>query len=286
VINNFWFYLNYMTSNFVAFFRTILRIFDLVVLRNSHYNNLLLALQKSRDQINNAANKSHDEKFYTTFVKYSEPIKALIPKSSSSELHQDLYVLSQLDFKENGFFVEVGAANGVDGSNTFMLEKQFSWSGILVEPSKRYAGQILALRENSVLDQRVVWSSSEIRINFCEVLNAPTYSSVQLFINNDDHIGIRKNYKTKKIKTVSLNDLLDQHKAPNLIDYLSIDIEGSEYEVLKKLDFSKYKFRIITCEHNYRIERELIHSLLTNNGYVREFEELSKYDDWYRLVLG
>ena len=90
-----------MTSNFVAFFRTILRIFDLVVLRNSHYNNLLLALQKSRDQINNAANKSHDEKFYTTFVKYSEPIKALIPKSSSSELHQDLYVLSQLDFKEN-----------------------------------------------------------------------------------------------------------------------------------------------------------------------------------------
>ena len=55
---------------------------------------------------------------------------------SRSQLRQDLFVLSQLDFKRNGYFVEFGATNGFNLSNTHLMEKEFGWTGILAEPAK------------------------------------------------------------------------------------------------------------------------------------------------------
>jgi hypothetical protein len=67
------------------------------------------------------------------------------------------------------------------------------------------------------------------------------------------------------------------------MDYLSIDTEGSELKILQSLDFSRWRFRVITCEHNFTVDREAIHSLLTAKGYVRRWEEYSQWDDWYFL---
>ena len=57
---------------------------------------------------------------------------------SKSQIRQDLFVISELNLKQNGYFVEFGATNGVDLSNTFLLEKEFNWSGILAEPAKHW----------------------------------------------------------------------------------------------------------------------------------------------------
>jgi hypothetical protein len=62
---------------------------------------------------------------------------------------------------------------------------------------------------------------------------------------------------------------------------LSVDTEGSEYEILKTFDFNKFSFGIITVEHNYTLQRELIFELLTNNGYKRKYENVSEFEDWY-----
>ena len=78
--------------------------------------------------------------------------------------------------------------------------------------------------------------------------------------------------------------MLDKHNAPKLIDYLSIDTEGSELEILSNHDFSKYNFSVITVEHFYRKDRDKILSLLTRNGYLRKYENISFQDDWYVLV--
>ena len=71
--------------------------------------------------------------------------------------------------------------------------------------------------------------------------------------------------------------------APKIIDYLSIDTEGSEYEILKNLYFKNYKFKVITCEHNYNENREKIYNLLSDNGYKRKLTKISKFEDWYIL---
>ena len=75
--------------------------------------------------------------------------------------------------------------------------------------------------------------------------------------------------------------MLRKHKAPKYIDYLSIDTEGSEFEILNSFNFAEYSFGVITCEHNYGQNRNAIYDLLSQNGYYRRFEKLSKFDDWY-----
>ena len=76
-------------------------------------------------------------------------------------------------------------------------------------------------------------------------------------------------------------DLLEKYNAPKTIDYLSIDTEGSEYEILSVFDFDAFDIRVITCEHNYTPMREQLFELLTKNGYERKYSELSLFDDWY-----
>ena len=71
------------------------------------------------------------------------------------------------------------------------------------------------------------------------------------------------------------------YNAPNQIDYLSIDTEGSEFAILNKLNFSKYNFNVITVEHNFTETRQKLFSLLTSKGYKRIFEDFSQWDDWY-----
>ncbi len=83
------------------------------------------------------------------------------------------------------------------------------------------------------------------------------------------------------MKTISLSDLLDKYAAPRIVDYLSIDTEGSEYEILNGFNFEKYQFRVITCEHNFAPQRDSIFALLSRHGYQRKFEQWSEFDDWY-----
>lgn len=105
-------------------------------------------------------------------------------------------------------------------------------------------------------------------------------STIQKFQNADNNT--RKKGINYEVETISLLELLDNHNAPKVIDYLSVDTEGSEYEILNTFDFDKYKFRIITVEHNFDVlKRNKIKNLLEINGYQRVFENLSKFDDWY-----
>ncbi len=79
-------------------------------------------------------------------------------------------------------------------------------------------------------------------------------------------------------------DLMAESNAPLNPDYLSIDTEGSEFEILSHFDFGRYPFKVITCEHNFTPMREKLHDLLTSAGYVRKFESASQFDDWYVRV--
>jgi hypothetical protein len=85
------------------------------------------------------------------------------------------------------------------------------------------------------------------------------------------------------VTTVTLTDMLARNDAPAVIDYLSIDTEGSEYDILAAHDFDRFKFSVITCEHNFTPNREKIFKLLTSKGYRRVMERQSQFDDWYVL---
>lgn len=198
---------------------------------------------------------------------------------SKSQLRQDLFALAQVQFKTNGFFVEFGATNGVDLSNTYLLEKNFNWSGILAEPARLWHDSLRAHRNVSI-ETRCVWRDSDSSLLFNEV-DLAEYSTVSEYSDIDLHSKFRRSGKEYSVKTVSLLDLLEKYQAPRVIDYLSIDTEGTEFEILNSFDFSKYRFRVITCEHNYTPMREDVFQLLTENGYKRVLQEVSRFDDWF-----
>jgi FkbM family methyltransferase len=198
---------------------------------------------------------------------------------SKSQLRQDLFVLSQLAFKKNGYFVEFGATNGYDLSNTYLMEKELGWTGILAEPATVWHKDLKNNR-NCNIETNCVWKDSNSTLTFNQVAVAEL-STINCYSDTDSHKDARKDGKNYEVRTISLNDLLSKYNAPKHIDYLSIDTEGSEYEILSNFDFSKYSFSIITCEHNYTPMREKLYSLLTQHGYRRVFEDLSLFDDWY-----
>jgi FkbM family methyltransferase len=218
-------------------------------------------------------------------MNFSELLKDQRLQQSKSQLQQDLFVLSQLDFKENGYFVEFGAASGLHISNTWLLEKLFGWSGIVAEPSTYWHEELYKCR-NCHIETDCVWSKTGETLIFNEVdaskaSYGPELSTIDSFSSVDNHADTRKDGKKYKVNTISLNDMLEKYHAPDTIDYLSIDTEGSEFEILSSLDYDKYNIKIITCEHNYTSFREKIFELLTSKNYKRKFENLSKWDDWY-----
>lgn len=200
-------------------------------------------------------------------------------KMGRAQLRQDLFVLAELDFKRHGFFVDVGASNGIDLSNTYLLETAFQWRGIVAEPARRWQAALRANR-SAAIETRCVWRTTGSVVNFREV-HIGELSTIDEFSAGDRHREARRRGRTYEVGTIALNDLLHLHQAPREIDYLSIDTEGSEYEILKAVDFDRYSFSVITCEHNHTPNRDRIFQWLSGHGYVRKFEHLSKFDDWY-----
>ena len=180
---------------------------------------------------------------------------------SNSKDNQDYFVLNAFGFKEKGYFVEFGAADGYYWSNTSLLETHYGWTGILAEPIPHWIEMLKANRPNCHLEPRCVWTKTGEILEFSE-MSLPLLSTIKQITPSDMFSGNRQEIKTYPVETISLNDLLAKYQAPNQIDYLSIDTEGSEYLILNSLDFDKYSFGVITCEHNYTENRQKIFRLI------------------------
>ena len=131
-----------------------------------------------------------------------------------------------------------------------------------------------------IIDHRCVYGVTGKTLVFKETIDA-VYSTISEYQSIDSHSVDRQHGKEYTVDTVSLVDMLVECSAPKKIDYLSIDTEGSEYEILAAFDFDQYSFKIITVEHNYTEQREKISDLLSSHGYKRILLDVSLWDDWY-----
>ncbi len=226
-----------------------------------------------------------------------EKVFNLLSKSKS-QLGQDIFVSAYSNKDNKNFFVEFGATDGITNSNTYMLEKELNWNGILIEPAKIWHEELI-INRNCLIDKRCIFTKSGEKMEFLTVNSnkngpviyngkdpEPGLSSLKIYADNGDWASKVRIENSKKdiVETVTLNDLLDFYNAPQEINYLSIDSEGSELDILKNFDFSKRRIKIISVEHNYhRSNRRKIYELLINEGFKRVYKELSKFDDWYIL---
>jgi FkbM family methyltransferase len=246
--------------------KNIAAFFGLEVIRSSTLNRLL-----AMEKLNNSWKLGLRDSVFNGL----EGFKFIPPVPFQSQLGQDY--LATVLFGSSGFFVEFGATNGVELSNTYALEKM-GWQGILAEPSKKWHDQLRVNRPNTSISFECVWTHSNEKLEFSEA-SSGVLSTLSQFVKSDHHN--RQIAEEYSVNTISLQDLLDERKAPRFVEFLSIDTEGSELEILSAFNWEERSFGFIAVEHNYTEKREEIFKFLSSKGYTRVLEEHSKWDDWY-----
>jgi hypothetical protein len=221
--------------------------------------------------------KNNDELFsFLGFV-----VSHMSRDPSNGQLFQDLYVLWKLKNKTHGTFVEIGTAfpNGLN--NTWQLEFQFNWNGVLVEPNPFFHKSIQQSR-TMPLETRAVYYKSNCNL----VLQIPVdfHPGGGLKENYVEKIGSTTScYNEIDVDTVSLSDCLTKYQISKKFDYLSYDSTGNvaDIQTIKDMLEIGYIPKIITYGHNYKNHRQDMHNMLKSYGYSREFDYLSRWDDWY-----
>lgn len=202
---------------------------------------------------------------------------------SYADQHQDLWVLHETRRKTNGYFVEFGAADGLGGSNTLLLEREFGWRGILAEPNPAWRDELKRNRAAAQIDYRCVFRTTGERVKFAATRH-PAIATIADFTASDGHAQSRAAHDIVEVETVSLNDLLASHGAPRGIDYISIDTEGSELAILEEFDFARWDVKLFSVEHNLTAQEQAIDRLLLRRGYERRYAGYAVIDSWYRKI--
>jgi FkbM family methyltransferase len=185
---------------------------------------------------------------------------------------QDRFVLDVLGGMRSGFFIDSGASDGTNGSNTRLLEQRYGWRGICIEPNAHMFRALLRERRGPCFN--CCLSDRDGPVEFLELAGVyggilDAYDRRQLDAVRG-LIGLPKDAEpptvTKPARTIA--SILDEVHAPRLIDYWSLDTEGSELAILRSFPFDRYRFRVLTVEHNAGPLRAIIRAFLEANGYV------------------
>lgn len=199
---------------------------------------------------------------------------------SYSQIGQDLFVLDFFKNIKGGYFVEIGASDGKCLSNTYLLEKNYNWNGVCIEPGIEDFRNLEKNRKTHCIN-KAVYSKSGLKLNFIK-------KECGLLSGLSDHYdykvwGSKPTEREYLVETETLTDILDRVGAPKYIHYMSIDTEGAEVEILKGIDFSKYTFGLLNIEHNYIEEqRKQQREILESKGY--KFLKENQFDDYYYFL--
>lgn len=200
-----------------------------------------------------------------------------LPKTLSDR-GQDAWVVDIFAGKRDGFFLEAGAADGFSESNTYLLEKRYGWRGICVEPNPELFERLSNSGRACTCVPDLIDGSEKV-VEFVSsgqesgIVGDDTDNSVAM---RSDHIeALRDVGMVQSMRSKTLQMILDEHRAPDTIDYFSFDVEGAETRILRTFPFDRYRFLAMTVE---RPTPEL-NSLLFANDYV--FVRNSLYDSFY-----
>ena len=202
------------------------------------------------------------------------------------------YALTQLDKKlekylnfDNGYFIELGANDGITQSNTYFFERKKKWNGILIEPiphkfldcienrskkNKIYCNACVAFDYKNKFVEIIYSNLMSSPINLRSDIQNPekhAYSGKK-FLDSNDSI-----FKFAAIAS-TLNDIMIKSNSPNKIDFLSLDVEGAEIEVLNGIDFNNYTFKYILVESR---SFDIIDLFLRSKNY-KLIEKLGEHD--------
>ena len=177
----------------------------------------------------------------------------------ASQYGEDEVLLKYFNQKPNGILVDVGAADGVENSNSHMLITKYNWKGILIEPHPLYAKSLLNLYKDNknVAIYEIAVYNKQCQLPFY-IFGDPTEAQVSTLDETfKQRVIVRHGNKFQPPITVecdTLTNILDKLHCPANIDFLSVDCEGADLVALQSLDWKKYVVDLVCVEHSMPIE--------------------------------
>lgn len=176
----------------------------------------------------------------------------------NSQVGQDKWVLKNLNYKQNGVFIDIGSGHPVYINNTFLLEREFGWTGLSFDNGPVGGG-------------------------------VPVPKEMEPIKTEEQYINIWKSARATPLicqdaLQVDYEEVFKENGLPMIIDYLSMDLEPPlvTYECLLKIPFEEYRFNVITFETDFYRQtqtREPSRELLNRHGYILKKE--SRQEDWW-----
>lgn len=206
---------------------------------------------------------------YIIFIElFTKSLRKFSLKYSFSHTGEDLHILSLLNNKKNGFYVEVGSNNPIVHSNSFKLYLN-GWNGILIDANPNLIISSKKIRKKDICINALI-SDKKNNSNFYLSKNS-NYSSLDIeHVKSKDEIQ-----QVLKMETKTLDDILESHSdICTNIDLLMIDVEGHDYEVLKSINLLKYKPNLIIIE-----DLEFDYKNPDNNKYCKYLSQFK-----YKLI--
>lgn len=226
--------------------------------------------------------KSENKKLLYKLINLTKDKNNLI----KSQLYQDIFAVLMVGNNYDKTFLEFGATDGLELSNTYLLENNCGWTGVLCEPSPQWHDILKKNRPNTKIVTECIWNKSNQKLRFF-VSDVGVLSTLEEF-KESDKLSIPGNTKLRiekgnlvTVNTISLNELIEKEFNGKSPSYISIDTEGSEYEILKAFDFKKYDPVCFTIEHNFTNLQKDIDEIMKNHNYLRIFKEITAFDAWY-----
>ena len=237
-----------------------------------------LLLQQAFDQnVLFEENKDLLKKFINSFD---------LSKNIKSQLYQDVFAAFIIGNKFEKTFLEFGATDGLELSNSYMLEISDNWRGVLSEPSPQWHDLLKKNRTNTKIITKCIWSASKKKLDFF-MSDVGVLSTINDYVDSDKSSmpgnakERKKSGKVISVETISLNDVIKEYFSNVTPSYISIDTEGSEYEILKRFSLDIYRPRVFTIEHNFTEYQNKIDQLMNSQNYIRIFRNLTAFDAWY-----
>ena len=192
-----------------------------------------------------------------------------------SQCGQDQWLIDRIfHHKRQGVFVEVGANDGITYSNTLLLENKYDWTGMLIEPHPLAFATLKKNRPKCLLVNKAVSTQTQNVPFQCINGYSEMLSGMVHTYDSRHQARIARELNEKRgtssvisVETVSLRDLFQKYDIRH-IDYLSIDVEGAEQEVLDTIDFSQVTIDVIGVEVNYPEFQDPLETWMKQRNYA------------------
>ena len=192
--------------------------------------------------------------------------KYVNPSKSKAQFGQDIKALEYLDYKKDGTYLEIGVYDGENDNNTVLLDQEYNWSGLCIDPEMSNMDNRTCQKFHCALGSEpgianFRYSNDEGGLNALDKFGTST--------ENEMWKDTVKNFEIKQVNVRTPEDVLEESEIPHVIDYMSLDVEGAEMDILRSFPFDKYCIKFSTIETNNDKNKEAeMEDLMTQKGYT------------------